>query len=405
MKPSSPTATKSPAAIALPFLEHLVPLAAAVMLFGVPYEHAFAWKVHLVTLAVYLLSFYVWRQCVAKGEKQQAAAVVFAVAVLAVFATANNPSSLVIVCLGVVIVGLSISCRASIIYCVVPTALVGGVHIAIGSEWGQVATEVLATGFMVAVGIALTRITYTAAEDALKKQAHAEQLRIANDQLRQALEKQRELTLAEERERIASSLHDGLGHRLTAVILSLDYARRVMGKDVDKAQSELTQARRNTVDALDDMRMVVRALHPIQLESESFVSALQSLSSSFSSTALTVNLTIEEPERVSTIPSSMDHFLLAATQEALTNVVRHGHGVSEVDIDVLIDDQLVLRVADNGPGDDKATQGFGLRSLSHRAAELGGSLKASSHGGIDGGFALTISLPLISAATREGAHA
>ncbi|MFS0712252.1 histidine kinase [Microbacterium sp. 2P01SA-2] len=58
-------------------------------------------------------------------------------------------------------------------------------------------------------------------QDALARldAAHAElQRRYAAD---------RDLVLAQERERTARELHDDLGHRFTAVGLSLDYASRV----------------------------------------------------------------------------------------------------------------------------------------------------------------------------------
>ncbi|WIM72866.1 hypothetical protein QP028_03255 [Corynebacterium suedekumii] len=51
-----------------------------------------------------------------------------------------------------------------------------------------------------------------------------------------------------------------------------------------------------------------------------------------------------------------------------------------------------LTVADNGRGNDAAPS-FGLTSLSDRAHATGGELSLAPHGGPDGGFLLTLTLP------------
>src|SRR5690606_2950873 len=69
-----------------------------------------------------------------------------------------------------------------------------------------------------------------------------------------------DLVLAEERARTGRALHDGLGHRLTAVGMSLEFAERMRPNDPDRAWQEVDRARTEAATALTDMRRLVRAM-------------------------------------------------------------------------------------------------------------------------------------------------
>jgi signal transduction histidine kinase len=74
--------------------------------------------------------------------------------------------------------------------------------------------------------------------------------------------------------------------------------------------------------------------------------------------------------------------LLATLHEALSNVARHARA-TQVHVDVLVSEQVVLRVLDDGigpPGPDQA-RGHGLGNMAVRAARH------------DGGFELTAASP------------
>lgn len=91
---------------------------------------------------------------------------------------------------------------------------------------------------------------------------HGAELAVANEQLRASIATERELVLAQERARSARDLHDGLGHRLTLVAMSLDFAQRMRTRDPEEAWSEITSAATTNLEALDHMRLWVRALDP-----------------------------------------------------------------------------------------------------------------------------------------------
>ena len=394
--------THDVAMLVQPFLAFFSPVAVFMVLAIVRWDTPQAMIPQLVALALYLGSEIWWSHAVKKRLPLIAATWCFAASALVVFLTADNSSSLVAIWLGVVAVVIVQSLRAGIIYGLIPVLTVAGVHVVSGSSLGRIITETLASFSLIAIGVFLARLARTAATDAVEKTHRAAELADANEQLRHSIETARELTLSEERGRIAAALHDGLGHRLTAISMSLDFSQRMIAKNPRRAAEEIAHARNTTIAALDDMRTVVRALHPIRLESEGFYDALTALGNSFSSTALTVE--VEVASNAPELTPPVENFLLAAAQEALTNVVRHSASTTTARMSVNFDSDLnviTMSVSDNGAGSDDSQAGFGIRSLQERAEALGGRVLVSGHGGIADGFLLSIELPVTSCQQKD----
>lgn len=244
----------------------------------------------------------------------------------------------------------------------------------------------LITSVGVAYAVALLRSDRLAAEraDALRalERAYAEQ------RLRHGREQ--DLVLAEERSRVATALHDGLGHRLTAVGMRLDNSLLLRDRDPGRADAQVHQARRITGEALEEMRCVVRAMHPVATRAGDIAGSLRAVAASFSSTRLDVRL---EQHGDSPIGEHEGLLLLRFAQEGLTNVVRHAHATAAALRLDLAADGLRLTVTDDGDGADPHDEahGFGVRSLRERAEALGGTVTAER--GATGGFVLTLELP------------
>lgn len=194
------------------------------------------------------------------------------------------------------------------------------------------------------------------------------------DEVRRAAVTERELMLADERSRSARELHDGLGHQLTLVVLSLEFAERMRDKDPQRAFAEVQTARQTASEALAHMRRWVRALNPPREESVTGNAGFEAIARSFRGTGLDVRLSPRGQERELDRASSL--FALRMVQEGLTNVVRHSAATS---VDLVVDwqpDALRLVLADDGGAAAGLVPGFGLRSLAERARELGGSFEA-----------------------------
>jgi integral membrane sensor signal transduction histidine kinase len=260
-----------------------------------------------------------------------------------------------------------------------------------------------------ALGLALSR--YDAALVAQGRAIVERDAALEEVRRRAVLEK--ELMLARERARAAHELHDGLGHRLTRIGMSLEFAGRVRHSDPVAAWEEVAVAERTSREAVREMRTWVRALSPVRAEGDRGVAGLEDVAASFRGTGVRVRVTDELSPRSPTEAAEL--LVYRTVQEGLTNALRHSRARS-VSIRVAATDQGILVSVTNeipaerlgsiprapvGEGSG-ASAGFGLGGLSERAAELGGALTAGRDGD---SFRLTLTLPPreIATAIDEGA--
>lgn len=211
----------------------------------------------------------------------------------------------------------------------------------------------------------------------------------ANTRLVQAARTERALVLADERARMSRELHDGLGHRLTLVGMSLDYALRMRDREPQRAWAEVGTAQGTSREALDLMRRWVRALHPAGEPSGRPAGlAWDELAEPFRGAGLEV--LVEHRGRTLDLPAAAAHLGYRIVQESLTNVLRHATA-RQAWVEVVQDsDGLRLTVRDDGAS-TAATEGFGLRNLRERTEALGGHF-TSGHWA-QGGFEVTAFLP------------
>lgn len=226
------------------------------------------------------------------------------------------------------------------------------------------------------------------------------------DRLRHASEMEKELLLSDERARSARELHDGLGHRLTLVSMSLELAERMRATDVDQAWEEIRTAKDTSSEALAEMRTWVRALNPVRDAGARGLAALELIAESFRGTGLTVEVVGDDAsDRELAYDDSIALLMYRAVQEGLTNALRHSRA-RNVSIDLHVDDHHMDLAITNDFGragasdlhDGEPTLGFGLRGLSDRASERGGSMLARR---INDQFRLEISVPLSHAKTER----
>jgi signal transduction histidine kinase len=199
-----------------------------------------------------------------------------------------------------------------------------------------------------------------------------------------AAEIEKELLLSDERARSARELHDGLGHRLTLVSMSLELAERMRDIDADQAWEEIRTAKATSGEALAEMRMWVRALSPVRDAGARGIAALELIAESFRGTGLTVEVVGDAAsDRLLVVEDSIALLIYRTVQEGLTNALRHSrarnvriglHLEGEQMKLVIVNDFGRPRSADREPGDP--LRGFGLRGISDRVAERGGSMRA-----------------------------
>ncbi len=188
----------------------------------------------------------------------------------------------------------------------------------------------------------------------------------------EAMEEQQ--ILASERERLARDLHDGTIQKVYTAGLLVRSAQNLAQPETPLA-SRLSTAVGVLDDAIGDLRENLSGLKPPAHGGESLVSALREMANDprFSS-LVKISLESNLPESDLILPERAAH-ILAITQEALANIVRHTKA-RHIKLTVnRINDRLRLVIEDDGEGiPTQVEEGHGLRNMRDRASLLHGQL-------------------------------
>lgn len=196
-------------------------------------------------------------------------------------------------------------------------------------------------------------------------------------------EKRQEMAVLEERNRIAREIHDTLAQGFAGVVLQLEAADEIIGKDVYMAQQYIDHARRLARENLNEARRSVQDLRPQALEVLSLEDSLNREVRKFSQET-GVETTFDILGDVHSLHSDIEVALLRICQESLANVKQHADA-SEVEANLVFeDDSVSLSIRDNGIGFDTESQhegSYGLMGMRERVRLLGGALEIRSEKG------------------------
>jgi len=189
----------------------------------------------------------------------------------------------------------------------------------------------------------------------------------------------RETGIAAERSRLAAEIHDTLAQGFTSLVTLVQAAESELDRDTDKARRHLTLAARTARENLTEARALVAGLMPSALGTGSLDQAIRRQLERFAEETPAKATYAADGDSVE-LPTVVEVVLLRAVQESLTNVRKHS-GATEVAISLRVTESCAaLRVTDNGAGFDPtvAADGFGLRGMRSRAAQIGGRLTVHS---------------------------
>jgi signal transduction histidine kinase len=195
-------------------------------------------------------------------------------------------------------------------------------------------------------------------------------------------EHSRELSILDERNRLALELHDVLTQKLFAVVLASESAGTLLYTDRAAAREQLERLRELAGDALEELRYLILELRPPELERDGLAVTLHKHVEVLRRVQDTIELALELDGEPPAHPDR-DRELLRIAQEALHNAMRHA-GATRVVLRLGTDDgRLFLEVCDDGVGFDPeapAVRGrrLGLASMEQRARRLGGCLEIES---------------------------
>lgn len=219
--------------------------------------------------------------------------------------------------------------------------------------------------------------------------------------------------VADERLRIAREVHDVLAHSLSAITVQAGVGLHLLDRDPDQARSALTAIRATSTEALDEVRAVLGVVRGesrtdgrtgddgAPLAPTWDLAALPRLARQAEGGGLTVALAVDPA--TAGLPDRLAGVVYRVVQEALTNVRRHAHGATHVDVRVVVDAddgggsrsgsdlsdsgadgdgaarRVTVTVTDDGTGAASDPEpGYGLRGMRERVESVDGSLVAGA---------------------------
>ncbi|MFE3578017.1 sensor histidine kinase [Streptomyces vinaceus] len=171
-----------------------------------------------------------------------------------------------------------------------------------------------------------------------------------------------------ERRRIERDLHDGAQQQLVALSMTLGLAELELRGQDSAALPLIARARGEARQALEQLRNLVRGIHPQVLTDHGLAAAVAELSLR---NPIPVTVDIELPRRLPTPVENMAYFTVT---EALANASKYSAADEVVVHGRLEGEQLVLVVSDDGRGGADPSAGSGLQGLADRVAILKGRL-------------------------------
>lgn len=214
-----------------------------------------------------------------------------------------------------------------------------------------------------------------------------ESIRKQNAVLEQYMSQIERITLAEERNRLSSELHDTVGHAYTSIIMGMETLRTELATEmgIQRLDSLLEMGRKS----IEDVR---GSLHQMEspCQSPSLIQSLQNLGAEFQEHAQ-VNVSFRTYGEEYELSRQAKIAFIRCLQESLTNAVRHGQG-TEIIVSLQFEQQYTrLEVQDNGKGNVEWQEGFGMNTMKERAMNLQGQLSVYTKP--DEGMLVTCTIP------------
>ncbi len=185
----------------------------------------------------------------------------------------------------------------------------------------------------------------------------------------------KKLAVVEERNRLARDIHDGTGAALSGLIIQSEYLQ-TLAKDKPELLSEITELKSAAEEAIDEVR---RALTMMRDEFE-LIPQLENACTNFTTrNRLPAELTVDGEVPALTDEQQLTVFRIL--QECLTNIAKHAAAQSVVVEVKFSDEEVTLRIRDDGKGFDPQKtprHHYGLQNMRERARKIRGRVEIES---------------------------
>lgn len=186
-----------------------------------------------------------------------------------------------------------------------------------------------------------------------------------------------------ERRRIERNLHDGAQQRLTAlaVQLGIERSRHRQAQasqeplDPQQTQEALKYAQSEVQSALQEIRHLVRGLHPAVLEDRGLDAAVSGIASR---APFPVTVNVDVSRRPALDVEAVAYFVIS---EAVNNIIAHADAEHASVAVRRTGDRLKISIDDDGAGGADERRGSGLIGLRQRVESVDGALQLNSEPG------------------------
>ena len=183
----------------------------------------------------------------------------------------------------------------------------------------------------------------------------------------------RQMTLLEERQRIAANLHDMVIQRLFAAGLDLTAAQR--GRP--DAAERIARAAEAVDESIRELRSAIHSLRELMVPRQLPTSIEEIIGRVAQQLGFVPTVTYTGSLDV--VPEDVVHDLIVVVDEALTNVARHARATAVVVVLDCSADHVVAQVVDDGQGPGYTAGRDGVADMRARAERHGGTLVLRPH--------------------------
>jgi len=186
-------------------------------------------------------------------------------------------------------------------------------------------------------------------------------------------------TCAREERRIAYDLHDGIGQQLVGIALSAKLLEHELRSERSAQAKKASEIVRLANETAQHARHIARSLEGADGVGD-LKAALEALATNVRKNCrVAAKVKAEAVSFPVSAPAAAQIYRIV--QEALHNAVEHG-GARKVEIHVAVENEnMLLRIRDDGKGFDgsASSNGMGLRIMRYRAQSIGGSCEIRSN--------------------------
>jgi len=214
------------------------------------------------------------------------------------------------------------------------------------------------------------------------------------DQLESLLDRRQEISVLEERNRLARDLHDSVKQQAFAASAQLGAAKVHFDNDPEEAFFHIQEAEQLIEKVRQALTALINEMRPIEMKGMGLIPAVDDLVNDWKRRN-PMNLQIQMHGKQS-LPLELEKGIFRIIQEALANISWHSQAQN---VNLMLDFKpkyLRLVIKDDGKGfilSDSPKYSLGLQSMHERAVLIGGELNINSQLGQGTEIVLTVPYP------------